>query len=138
MAVCDDKEEISRLGRRDVVVALRGTATCLEWLENLRITLTQVEPVVGLDGCIAMVESGFLSLYTSSTESCPSLQTMIREETDRIFQMYGDQPLSLTITGHSLGSALAILAAYDIKSTFNFNILFFEDIINFKFWILSK
>lgn len=112
VAVCQDKEEIVRLGRRDVVVAFRGTATCLEWLENLRATLTPL-----CDG--AMVESGFLSLYKSGTATCPSLQEMIREEIARLLQSHGDQPLSLTITGHSLGAALATLAAYDIKTTFN-------------------
>lgn len=42
VAVCNDKEEIDRLGRRDIVIALRGTTTCLEWLENLRAILTPV------------------------------------------------------------------------------------------------
>ncbi|KAK8635803.1 hypothetical protein V6N13_004521 [Hibiscus sabdariffa] len=116
VAVCQDKEEIARLGRRDVAIAFRGTATCLEWLENLRATLTNVG---GLGGGGAMVESGFLSLYTSGNATCPSLQQMVREEIGRVLEMYADEPLSLTITGHSLGAALAILAAYDINSTFN-------------------
>lgn len=120
VAVCQDQEVISRLGRRDVVIALRGTATCLEWLENLRATLTRL-PGPGTDGSVSgpMVESGFLSLYTSKTASCPSLQEMLREEIKRLLQTYGDEPLSLTITGHSLGAALATLAAYDIKTHFN-------------------
>lgn len=111
VAVCQDKEEIARLGRRDVVISFRGTATPLEWLENLRATLTDVGPVN--DG--SMVESGFLSLYTSGAES---LQQMVRAEIARLLQSYGDEPLSLTITGHSLGAALATLAAYDIKTHF--------------------
>lgn len=120
VAVCQDQEVISRLGRRDVVIALRGTATCLEWLENLRATLTRL-PGPGTDGSVSgpMVESGFLSLYTSKTATCPSLQEMLREEIKRLLQTYGDEPLSLTITGHSLGAALATLAAYDIKTHFN-------------------
>ncbi|KAA8515844.1 hypothetical protein F0562_019023 [Nyssa sinensis] len=124
VAVCHDKDEIARLGRRDVVVAYRGTATCLEWLENLRATLTQLPAKggteMGPDGSGPMVESGFLSLYTSGTAACPSLQDLVREEISTLLQSYGgdEVPLSLTITGHSLGAALATLTAYDIKKTF--------------------
>ncbi|KAF8412453.1 hypothetical protein HHK36_000417 [Tetracentron sinense] len=112
VAVCQDKEEITRLGRRDIVIAYRGTATCLEWLENLRATLTPLNVGSG-----PMVENGFLSLYTSKTATCPSLQEMVREEITRLLQSYGDEPISLTITGHSLGAALATLTAYDITTT---------------------
>ncbi|KAJ8450068.1 hypothetical protein Cgig2_033262 [Carnegiea gigantea] len=118
VAVCHDRAEIARLGRRDVVVALRGTATALEWLENLRATLT---PVAGppLD-CNAepMVESGFLSLYSSGSATSPSLRETVREEVGRILELYPDETLSFTFTGHSMGAALATLAAYDIKMTF--------------------
>jgi phospholipase A1 len=89
----------------------------LEWLENLRATLTHL-PSNSSVGCGPMVESGFLSLYTSGTAGSPSLQDMVRGEISRILQSYGDEPLSLTITGHSLGAALATLTAYDIKTTF--------------------
>ncbi|CAI9765143.1 unnamed protein product [Fraxinus pennsylvanica] len=120
-AVCHDRREISRLGRRDVVLAFRGTATCLEWLENLRATLTPLpsansEPS---ECSCPMVESGFLSLYTSSIGNRPSLQRQVREEVSRILKIYDDEPLSITITGHSLGAVLATLAAYDIKKTFD-------------------
>ena len=123
VAVSQNQAEIARLGRRDVVIAFRGTATCLEWLENLRATLTQLPNTEcdknGSDESGPMVERGFLSLYTSGTPIRPSLQEMVREESKRLLQTYGDEPLSLTIAGHSLGAALATLAAYDIKTTFN-------------------
>ncbi|KAK7340458.1 hypothetical protein VNO77_21161 [Canavalia gladiata] len=129
VAVCDNKEEIKRLGRRDVVVAYRGTTTCLEWLENFRATLTNLRiPCTtkrafekNIEGSEAMVESGFLSLYTSSlsaNSSLMSLQDMIREEISRIFETYSGEPLSLTVTGHSLGAALATLTAFDLKTVF--------------------
>ncbi|XP_054781890.1 phospholipase A(1) DAD1, chloroplastic-like [Prosopis cineraria] len=120
VAVCDNKEEIRRLGRRDVVIAYRGTITCLEWLENLRANLTHI-PLEGSESEPEdhgpMVQSGFLSLYTSAACNSLSLQQMVREEIHRILQTYDGEPLSLTLTGHSLGAALATLTAYDIKTS---------------------
>ncbi|KAL3516852.1 hypothetical protein ACH5RR_023754 [Cinchona calisaya] len=119
VAICDNEEEIIRLGRRDVVISYRGTATCHEWLENFRVTLTFLPNDMAPENCVPMVQSGFLSLYTSSTESHPSLQQMVKEEIEQILQKYCDEPLSITITGHSLGAALATITAYDITNTFS-------------------
>ncbi|XP_038875094.1 phospholipase A(1) DAD1, chloroplastic-like [Benincasa hispida] len=121
VAVCEDKKEIARLGRRDIVIAYRGTATCLEWIENLRVPLTELpnnDSYSGQVGPRPMVETGFLSLYSSGTVGLPSLKQTIHEEVSRLLHSYAREPLSLTITGHSLGAALAILTAYDIKVTF--------------------
>ncbi|XP_073029879.1 phospholipase A(1) DAD1, chloroplastic-like [Primulina eburnea] len=118
VAVCNDKAEIARLGRRDVVIAYRGTATCMEWIENLRATLTCLPCDMSPYKCDSMVQSGFLSLYTSSAEGRPSLQDSIRGEINKILQKYADEPLSITVTGHSLGAALATLTAHDINTTF--------------------
>ncbi|GFQ06540.1 phospholipase a(1) dad1 chloroplastic [Phtheirospermum japonicum] len=119
VAVCTDEREIARLGRRDVVVAYRGTATCMEWVENLRATLTCLQPGDMSPGRGPMVQSGLLSLYTSSNDDKhPSLQHTIRQEIDRILRKYPDEPLSITVTGHSLGAALAALTAHDVTATF--------------------
>ncbi|KAJ4952039.1 hypothetical protein NE237_028871 [Protea cynaroides] len=118
VAVCEDEDEIARLGRRDVVIAYRGTATCLEWLENLSSTLTHLGVDVNRDGPEPMVAKGFFNLFTSRTATQRSLRQEVREEIGRLLQSYGDEPLSLTITGHSLGAALATLSAYDITTTF--------------------
>uniref|UniRef100_M1CGB9 Triacylglycerol lipase n=1 Tax=Solanum tuberosum TaxID=4113 RepID=M1CGB9_SOLTU len=122
VAVCDDVDEITRLGRRDIVIAYRGTATCSEWLENLRATLTCLPDDMSPDeNSEPMVQSGLLSMYTTKIEGhIPSLQETIREEIISILNNYSDEySLSITITGHSLGAALATLTAYDITTKFN-------------------
>uniref|UniRef100_A0A3Q7GM80 Fungal lipase-type domain-containing protein n=2 Tax=Solanum lycopersicum TaxID=4081 RepID=A0A3Q7GM80_SOLLC len=122
VAVCDDEKEITRLGRRDVVIAYRGTATSSEWLENFRATLTCLpDDMTTFDENYdqPMVQSGLLNLYTTNTQCDQSLQDTIREEISKILDKYNDEPLSITITGHSLGAALATLTACDITTKFS-------------------
>ncbi|CAN6362228.1 unnamed protein product [Urochloa humidicola] len=123
VAVCDDVDEIERLGRRDVVVAFRGTATCGEWLDNFNSGLTRLPPPSSGDAAgeeEPMVEGGFWRLFTAPGEAHGSLQRQVRGEVRRIIREYGGEggapPLSITITGHSLGAALAVLSAYEITT----------------------
>ncbi|KAJ9173332.1 hypothetical protein P3X46_016482 [Hevea brasiliensis] len=113
VAVCDDKREIQRMGRRDIVIALRGTATCLEWAENMRAHL--VDMPGNYDGQ-PKVECGFLSLYKTSGAHVPSLAESVVEEVKRLMEQYKGETLSITVTGHSLGAALALLVADDIST----------------------
>ena len=113
VAVCDDKREISRLGRRDIVISLRGTATCLEWAENMRAQLIETEE---RNGKKAKVECGFLSLYKTKGTHLPSLAELVVEEVKRLMKVYEGETLSITVTGHSLGAALALLVADDIST----------------------
>lgn len=113
VAVCDDKREIHRMGRRDIVIALRGTSTCMEWAENFRAQLDQIPES---DDPTQRVERGFLSLHKTRGAHVPSLAESVVEEVQRLIEMYKGEPLSITITGHSLGAALSLLVADEISS----------------------
>ncbi|KAB2622837.1 phospholipase A1-Ibeta2 [Pyrus ussuriensis x Pyrus communis] len=117
VAVCDDKGEIARMGRRDIVIALRGTSTCLEWAENLRAQLIQMPSTEqGQQERQAKVECGFLSLYKTRGADVPSLAESVVEEVKRLIEQYKGETLSITVTGHSLGAALALLVGDELKT----------------------
>nr|GMD82236.1 phospholipase A1-Ibeta2, chloroplastic-like [Ipomoea batatas] len=116
VAVCDDRKEIQRMGRRDIVIALRGTSTCLEWVENVRDLLVQMPGQNDPSQVQAKVECGFLNLYQTSGENIPSLAKSVVDEVQRLIEQYKGEPLSITVTGHSLGAALALLVADELST----------------------
>ncbi|KAM7521664.1 hypothetical protein LguiA_011566 [Lonicera macranthoides] len=121
VAVSND-ELSERLGRRDITIAWRGTVTRLEWIADLMDFLRPINSDnIPCPDPTVKVESGFLDLYTDKDESCRFCKYSAREqiltEVKRLTELYPDEELSITITGHSLGSALAILSAYDVAET---------------------
>ncbi|MFS8005199.1 putative carboxylic ester hydrolase [Helianthus anomalus] len=115
VAVTTDENEVRRLGRRNIVIAWRGTVTYLEWIHDLKDIL---HPAHFSDDPGIKIESGFFDLYTTKEHSCHyssfSAREQILSEIKRIKERYDGEELSITITGHSLGAALALLSAYDI------------------------
>uniref|UniRef100_A0A0D9X4B1 Fungal lipase-type domain-containing protein n=1 Tax=Leersia perrieri TaxID=77586 RepID=A0A0D9X4B1_9ORYZ len=125
VAVCESPSELRRMGRRDIVVALRGTCTVLEWAENIRADL--VPAVAAGENTIASgqnaggttpkVECGFWNLYkTRAGAAAASLSESVVSEIRRLIAKYDGEELSITITGHSLGAALAILIADELSA----------------------
>ncbi|KAK6935123.1 Fungal lipase-like domain [Dillenia turbinata] len=116
VAVCEDKREIARMGRRDIIIALRGTATCLEWAENMRDVLLPMagthDPAHGQP----KVQCGFSSLHKTHGSQMPSLSEAVVEEINKLLEQYKGENLSITITGHSLGAALALLVADELST----------------------
>lgn len=89
--------------------------TYIEWIYDLKDIL---RPANFTNDPTIKVESGFYDLYTKKEDSCSycsfSAREQILSEVKRLLQYYEEEELSITITGHSLGAALAILSAYDI------------------------
>ncbi|XP_039121057.1 LOW QUALITY PROTEIN: phospholipase A1-Ibeta2, chloroplastic [Dioscorea cayenensis subsp. rotundata] len=119
VAVCDNEREIQRMGRRDIVIALRGTATCLEWAENFRaglVTVSDDSSVNPSSQRAAKVERGFWNLFNTPGSQVSSLADAVVKEVRRLMDKYAGEELSITVTGHSLGAALALLVADELSS----------------------
>lgn len=118
VAVSTDERENFGIGRKDIVVAFRGTVTNTEWIANMMSSLTAARFDPNDPKPDVRVESGFLSLYTSSDSTCRFRQGSCREqllsEVSRIINNYKTEELSITLAGHSMGSSLALLLGYDI------------------------
>ncbi|KAG1331798.1 phospholipase A1-Igamma1, chloroplastic [Cocos nucifera] len=123
IAVSDD-DATAHLGWRDIVIAWRGTVTRLEWVADLMDFLRPVASEgIPCSDPVIKVESGFLDLYTDKDPTCRfckySARQQVLTEVRRLVEQCtkAGETVSITVTGHSLGSALAMLSAYDIAET---------------------
>ncbi|KAG6658730.1 phospholipase A1-Igamma2, chloroplastic-like [Carya illinoinensis] len=120
VAVSND-ETSRRIGRRDITIAWRGTVTQLEWIEDIKDFLVPISSKIPCPDPTVKVQTGFFDLYTEKEEDSKYCRLSAREQilskVRRLLDKYADEEVSITIKGHSLGAALAILSAYDIVET---------------------
>ncbi|KAI9127049.1 hypothetical protein K1719_001608 [Acacia pycnantha] len=121
VAVATDEGKAA-LGRRDIVVAWRGTNRAMEWIKDVQFLLDDAPFIFG-DDSDCKVHRGFYSVYTATNSSSQSnitktsARTQVLTEIRRLVNKYKDEEISITVTGHSLGAALATLNAVDIVAS---------------------
>ncbi|GLT66587.1 hypothetical protein SLA2020_389440 [Shorea laevis] len=105
------------LGRRDILICWRGTKGADEWKINNMVGLASASKILG-EKHDPKVHNGWYSMYTTAHEGSAYNSTSCRDqvlsEVKRLVNNYKKEEVSITVTGHSLGAALATLNAVDI------------------------
>ncbi|KAJ4878903.1 Phospholipase A1-IIalpha [Raphanus sativus] len=119
IAVATDEGK-AMLGRRDIVVAWRGTLQPYEWANDFDFPLesgVKVFPVTDSKH-VPRIGSGWLDVYTASDAMSPydtsSAREQVQAELKRLLEVYKNEEVSITFTGHSLGGVMSTLAAADL------------------------
>ncbi|KAM3362186.1 hypothetical protein P3S68_017040 [Capsicum galapagoense] len=96
VAVAADEGKVA-LGRRDILIAWRGTVMVSEWNDDFENSLVQPTEIFG-----------------ENTNNILVHKDQVLEKVKRLLNQYKEEEVSITVTGHSLGSSLSTLCAIDI------------------------
>ncbi|CAN4084151.1 unnamed protein product [Withania somnifera] len=117
VAVATDEGKVA-LGRRDILIAWRGTQRVSEWNDDFDSSLVQPTEIFGENTNNILVHKGFYSIYTSLNEASnfnrtTSARDQVLQELKRLLDQYKKEEVSISVTGHSLGSSLATRGLVD-------------------------
>ncbi|KAL6279649.1 hypothetical protein ACE6H2_016530 [Prunus campanulata] len=107
------------LGRRDILISWRGTKLGTEEVAlDLLAHLVSASDILGKDHN-PKVHLGWHGYYTDVDAASPhnktaSVRDQVLDAVRELVDQYEDEEISITITGHSMGAAIAILNATDI------------------------
>ncbi|KAL8214662.1 hypothetical protein R6Q57_004111 [Mikania cordata] len=114
----DDGKKV--LGRRDILVAWRGTVNPSDMIYDSELNLVSAPIVFGSQykDDDPKIHQGWYSIYTTSDQNSrynkSSARDQALEEIKKLVNEYRDEDISMTLTGHSMGAAVATLNAIDI------------------------
>ena len=74
------------LGRRDIVIAWRGTVQTLEWIDDLGFNLVSPEKMFGDQRSDPKVHEGWYSIYTSEDSRSPYNKSSARDQVTDSFR----------------------------------------------------
>ncbi|XP_071713073.1 phospholipase A1-II 1-like [Rutidosis leptorrhynchoides] len=107
------------LGRRDILVAWRGTVNPSDMIHDAELLPVPAPKIFGLlhkDN--PKVHNGWYSIYSTHDENTrynkQSARDQAIDEVKKLVNEYRNEEISLTLTGHSMGAAIATLNAVDI------------------------